>query len=290
MITTGRGVAQRCIGRLRVFAVDDTADQEKEGAMRGRAIFSVVGMLGTIAFLSVAASAQHRGQDGAVIVRPVQVNEVRVNQPTPPSPLDQRPTFGIPRPVDPAFISRPIPRPHSSVIPNTRISNRVHSRGRVAGFRPRSNVGFGMVVGYPVIYPYAYPYDPFSPTPGYPPYSAAPPAPNTYSNVDSLPAASSVVTSASSLPAVISCEASAPCGAVSFDISPSTAQVYVDGVFAGLVEDFDGASEPLLLAPGTHYVEIRLAGFRTATFDVTITPGEVTPYQGTLERLRLRTQ
>jgi len=66
--------------------------------------------------------------------------------------------------------------------------------------------------------------------------------------------------------------------------------VYVDGVFEGLVEDFDGASEPLLLAPGTHYVEIRLAGFRTATFDVTITPGEVTPYQGTLERLRLRTQ
>ena len=257
--------------------------------MRGRAISSLVGLLGTIAFLSVAASAEQRGApDGAVIVRPVQVNEVRVNQPTPASPLDQRPSFGLPRPVDPAFISRPIPRPQSSVVPNARISNRVHSR-RVAGFRPRSHIGFGMVVGYPVIYPYAYPYDPFSPTPGYPPYSAAPP-PNTYSNVDSLPAASSVVTAASSLPAAISCEASAPCGGVSFDIAPSTAQVYVDGVFAGLVEDFDGASEPLLLAPGTHYVEIRLAGFRTATFDVTITPGEVTPYQGTLERLRLRTQ
>jgi hypothetical protein len=159
----------------------------------------------------------------------------------------------------------------------------------VSGFKPRSNLGFGVVVGYPVIYPYAYPYDPFSPTPGYPPYSAAPPAPNTYSNADSLRAASSVVTAASSLPAAISCEASAPCGGISLDISPSTAQVYVDGVFAGLVEDFDGASEPLLLAPGAHYVEIRLAGFRTATFDATIATGEVTPYQGTLERLRLQT-
>jgi hypothetical protein len=160
----------------------------------------------------------------------------------------------------------------------------------VSGFKPRFNVGSGVVVGYPVIYPYAYPYDPFSPTSGYSSHGVAPPSPNTYSNVDSLPAASSVVTTASSLPAAISCEASAPCGGVSFDLTPSTAQVYVDGVFAGLVEDFDGASEPLVLAPGAHYVEIRLAGFRTATFDVTITAGEITPYQGTLERLRLQTR
>jgi hypothetical protein len=266
--------------------------------MGGRAVSSLVVAIGTTVLVAASAAAQERSAPpGAVIVRPVQVNEVRVHQQAPASPLDQRPTFGVPRPVDPAFISRPldardrpIPRPQSSVVTNARIPNRVHSRGRVPGFKPRSNIGFGVVVGYPVIYPYAYPYDPFSPTPGYAPYSAAPPAPNTYSNVDSLPAASSVVTAASALPAAISCEASAPCGGVSFDIAPSTAQVYVDGVFAVLVEDFDGASEPLLLAPGTHYVEIRLAGFRTATFDVTITPGEITPYQGTLERLRLRTQ
>jgi hypothetical protein len=87
----------------------------------------------------------------------------------------------------------------------------------------------------------------------------------------------------------IACEASAPCGGISFDIGPASAQVYVDGSFAGIVEDFDANSEPLLLAPGSHYVEIRLAGYRTVSFDVTVTPGEITPYQGTLERLRLRT-
>lgn len=259
--------------------------------MRGRAVFSVVALLAASVFQPATGSAQERGAAaGAVIVRPVQVREVRVHQPTPPSPLAQRPSFGLPRPIDPLFISRPILPAQTSILPSRRFVNRPRGHGRMPGFTPRFNVGFGVVVGYPVIYPYAYPYDPFAPISGYPAYPTAPPAPNTYSNVNSLPAGSSVVTAASSLPAAISCEASAPCGGVSFDIAPSTAQVYVDGVFAGLVEDFDGASEPLLLAPGTHYVEIRLAGFRTATFDVTITPGEVTPYQGTLERLRLQTQ
>ena len=254
-------------------------------------VSSLVALLGASVFLTAAVSAQERrAPDGAVVVRPVQVREVRVNQPAPPPLHDQRPSFGLPRPVDPAFISRPIPRPQATVLPNSRFSNgaRGRGRGRVSDFKPRHNVGFGVVVGYPVIYPYAYPYDPFSPTPGYSPYSVTPPAPNTYSNVDSLPTTSSVVTAASSLPGTISCEASAPCGGVSFDIRPASAQVYVDGTFAGLVEDFDGASEPLLLAPGTHYVEVRLAGYRTATFDVTIASGEVTPYQGTLERLRLQ--
>lgn len=256
--------------------------------MRRRAVSSLVSLLS--AFLIAPVSAQERSAPtGAVVVRPVQVREVRVNQPAPTPLHDQRPSFGLPRPVDPLFISRPILRPQPSILPNSRFVNRSRGRDRGSEFKPRHNLGFGVVVGYPVIYPYAYPYDPFSPSPGYPPYSVAPPAPNTYSNVDSLPATSSIVTAASSLPGAISCEASAPCGGVSFDLRPSSAQVYVDGTFAGLVEDFDGASEPLLLAPGTHYVEIRLAGYRTATFDVTITPGEITPYQGTLDRLRLQT-
>ena len=258
-----------------------------------RAVSLLLSLLGTSLFLSSGVSAQERGaQSGAVIVRPVQVREVRVHQPSPPSPLDQRPSFGLPRPVDPAFISRPILRPQSSILTNGRFPNRIRgSHGRVPGFRPRYNVGYGVMVGYPVIYPYAYPYDPFSPTGAYPAYPITPitpPAPNTYSNVDTLPPPSSIVTATSSLPAAISCQASAPCGGISFDISPSTAQVYVDGIFAGVVEDFDGASEPLLLAPGAHYIEVRLTGFRTATFDVTITPGEITPYQGMLERLRLQ--
>lgn len=253
-----------------------------------RAVSSLVTLLGASVFLTAVSAQERSAPAGAVVVRPVQVREVRVNQPAPPPLHNQRPSFGLPRPVDPLFISRPILRPQP-IVTIPRHSNRARGRGFSSSFKPRFNLGHGVVVGYPVIYPYAYPYDPFSPTPGYSSQSVAPPSPNTYSNVDSLPATSSMVIPASPMSGAISCEASAPCGGVSFDITPGSAQVYVDGTFAGLVEDFDATSEPLLLAPGTHYVEIRLTGFRTATFDVTITPGEITPYQGALERLRLRT-
>lgn len=251
-----------------------------------RRVLPVLALTGVVLLIQITASAQQRSAPaGAVVVRPVQVNEVRVHQPA-PRPLDQRPTFGLPRPVDPAFISRPNPRPQN-IVSNPRPLVRHHRHGRV-DFKPRFKVGGGIVVGYPVLYPYAYPYDPFSPSYGPPPYPVAPPSPNTYSNVDSLASAGNV-SAASPVPAAIACEAGAPCGGISFDIGPANAQVYVDGVFAGVVEDFDARSEPLLLAPGTHYVEIRLAGYRTVSFDVTITPGEITPYQGTLEPLRLRT-
>jgi hypothetical protein len=255
--------------------------------MRGRAISCLVGLIGIGLSLTTVRAQERSAPPGAVIVRPVQVREVRVNQPAPPPLHDQRPTFGLPRPVDPAFISRPIPRPQFSVT-SPRAPIRHRGRGRSSSFKPRFNVGHGVVVGYPIIYPYAYPYDPFSPSSGSPSYGVASPSPNTYSNVDSLPT-SVAVNAASPLRSAVACEASAPCGGVSFDIAPATAQVYVDGSFAGIVEDFDAASEPLLLAPGSHYVEIRLAGYRTVTFDVTIVTGEITPYQGTLERLRLHT-
>ena len=261
--------------------------------MRGRAVSFVVAVFGAGVLLDGVVTAQERtAAPGAVIVRPVQVREVRVNQPTPPRPDQIRPSFGIERPVEPGFISRPldfardrsIPRQQSSVtIPRSRLG-----RSRSHQFRPRFNTGFGVVVGYPVIYPYAYPYDPFSPSYGTS-YSPAPPAPNTYSNVDSLVSAGHVA-AASALPSSIACEGAAPCGGMSFDIAPGNAQVFVDGSFAGVVDDFDENSAPLLLSPGGHYVEIRLAGYRTATFDVTIVPGEVTPYQGTLDRLRLQAQ
>jgi hypothetical protein len=255
-----------------------------------RRLLPVLALVGVVLSLPITASAQkHSASGGAVIVRPVQVNEVRVHQPA-PRLVDQRPSFGVPRPVDPAFISRPHQRPQI-VVSSPRPLVRHHRRHRV-DFKPRFKVGSGIVVGYPVLYPYAYPYDPFSPSyPVTPPspntYSNAP-SPNTYSNVDSLPNSGNV-SAVSRLPAAITCEAAAPCGGISFDISPASAQVYVDGVFAGIVEDFDASSEPLVLAPGNHYVEIRRPGYRTVSFDVTIAPGEITPYQGTLERLRLGT-
>jgi hypothetical protein len=186
------------------------------------------------------------------------------------------------RPVDPGFISRPVPRPQPPVAALQHANRSGRSR-RAAHVTPRFNAGYGSVVGYPIIYPYAAG-DPFSPSSSAM-YTPAAPSRNTYSNVDS--AGSSSVT-AQPATSGVACEGAVPCGGLTFDIKPATAQVSVDGVLVGVVDDFTSASEPLLLAPGTHYLEIRLPGYRTATFDVTVVSGEVTPYQGTLERLRLR--
>ena len=255
----------------------------------------IVGLLLT----PLSASAQERSAPpGAVIVRPVQVREVRVDAPLSSPHGDQqwrhhdgKPEFhrdqqtqrpAVERPVDPGVMSRPVarPQPVSASRPRDR---RVRSSRTFNTFKPRFNAGSGVVVGYPIIYPYAYPYDPFSPS--LPPsYTPAAPSRNTYSNVESV---SGTLTAAAPLSSAIECDGAA-CGGVSFDITPASAQISVDGVFAGTVEEFDSTSEPLLLAPGDHYIEVRLAGYRTASFDVTIVSGEVTPYQGTLERLRLR--
>jgi hypothetical protein len=260
--------------------------------MGRRGFFFLSSWLVVIALPTTASAQERSAPAGAVVVRGVQVREVRVNQPASRSPREERPSFGVERPVDPGFISRPVPRPQftPSQSPSLRHSRRNVRRHQPAYiFAPRFNTGYGVVVGYPVIYPYVSTYgDPFSPSPS---VVYAPPAParNTYSNVDGVTSSTSV-TAASPRSAAIQCESAAPCGGLSFEITPASAQISVDGEFVGIVDDFTAMSEPLLLAPGTHYVEIRLAGFRTVSFDVTVAPGEVTPYQGTLERLRLRAQ
>ena len=262
-------------------------------------------LIGGLLLTSMARAQERSAPPGAVVVRGVQVREVRVGAPPSSNHDDQhrgrhdgqrrshhddqrhdaqRPTPGIERPLPLPVISGPVPRPQPVASAPRHTSGRVRSTRSFYSFKPRFNAGFGVVVGYPVIYPYAYPYDPFSPSV---PASYAPAAPvrNTYSNVE---ASADTVTAAAPLTSAIECDGGAACGGVSFDITPASAQVSVDGVLIGAVEEFDSTSAPLLLAPGDHYIEVRRPGYRTASFDVTIVSGEVTPYQGTLERLQLR--
>src|SRR5207249_2854068 len=119
--------------------------------------------------------------------------------------------------------------------------------------RPRWNLGFGLWVGYPVAYPYYYPYPVPYPDPNYRDYP--------YGSVNVAPANS---------------------GGLSFDITPSYADIYVDGQYVGTVADFSATMPPLWLAPGRHYVDIRAAGFAPMVFDVDILAGQVLPYQGSM--------
>jgi hypothetical protein len=50
------------------------------------------------------------------------------------------------------------------------------------------------------------------------------------------------------------------------------AEVYVDGYYAGVVDDFDGIFQRLNVAPGRHQITLRLDGFVTWTAEVFANP------------------
>ena len=71
-------------------------------------------------------------------------------------------------------------------------------------------------------------------------------------------------------------------GGVSLELSPGDAEVWIDGTYAGWVEDFDGTNQPLTLMPGRHRIEVQAPGYEPLTLDVNVRPGEVVPYRGNL--------
>jgi hypothetical protein len=67
--------------------------------------------------------------------------------------------------------------------------------------------------------------------------------------------------------------------------TPREAAVYVDGFYAGIVDDFDGVFQSLFLPPGGHQVALYLEGFRTAFHNVYLRPGSTLKLHDRLERL-----
>ena len=62
-------------------------------------------------------------------------------------------------------------------------------------------------------------------------------------------------------------------GAVRLKMRPRDAQVFVDGYYAGLVDDFDGSFQSLRLESGGHKIEIHMPGFEDLELDVHVQPG-----------------
>ena len=73
-------------------------------------------------------------------------------------------------------------------------------------------------------------------------------------------------------------------GSLRLKIEPRHAEVYVDGLYRGIVDDFDGLLQRLKLEAGAHRLEVRAAGMQTLVFDVLVTPGETTTYRGNLKK------
>jgi hypothetical protein len=63
-----------------------------------------------------------------------------------------------------------------------------------------------------------------------------------------------------------------PEASVRLEVTPRDAEVYVDGYYAGTVDDFDGAFQRLHVEPGEHEIEVYREGFRALRQKVYLTP------------------
>ena len=73
-----------------------------------------------------------------------------------------------------------------------------------------------------------------------------------------------------------------PMGGVQLDLEPRRAQVFVDGTYAGLVNDFAGYYRHLQLSAGHHRLEIFTPGYVPLIFDVTVVPERTITYRQSL--------
>ncbi len=62
-------------------------------------------------------------------------------------------------------------------------------------------------------------------------------------------------------------------GAVRIMVDKEKAKVYVDGYYAGVVDDFDGLFQRLYVSPGRHDITLKLDGYQTERFDVYVQEG-----------------
>ena len=123
-------------------------------------------------------------------------------------------------------------------------------------FRPGITLGFYAGFGYPYGYGYGYPYY------AYPPYGY--PYGYPYAGYGyGMPPAS-----------YVSMQPGVAYGGVRIEGAPKDAQVFADGYFVGIVEDFDGPVRHLNLQAGAHEIEIRPAGAQPVAFDVNVQPGQ----------------
>jgi PEGA domain-containing protein len=72
---------------------------------------------------------------------------------------------------------------------------------------------------------------------------------------------------------------------VKLEVKPNQAEVYVDGYYAGVVDDFDGTFQRLHVPPGQHELELYLDGYRPAKQQIHLTADKTVKVKYTLEKL-----
>ena len=72
---------------------------------------------------------------------------------------------------------------------------------------------------------------------------------------------------------------------VKLEVKPSEAEVFVDGYYAGVVDDFDGVFQRLHVAPGEHELELYLQGYRTVKQKLYLAADKTFKVKYTMEKL-----
>ena len=142
----------------------------------------------------------------------------------------------------------------TSAAPAAYAQHRGHGHGRV-------HAGFGFYGGY---YPWSFYYAPFFGAYWYPyPYSY----PVFYPPYGWYGFMQETVSS------------------VRVEVTPREAKVYVDGYFAGVVDDFDGTFQRLRVSPGKHEVLLYLEGYHVLKQTLYLSPNSTYKIKGELTKL-----
>jgi hypothetical protein len=74
-----------------------------------------------------------------------------------------------------------------------------------------------------------------------------------------------------------------PRGALVLQTIPDMAQVFVDGYYVGLAEEFGLHGRAMDISAGTHRIELRASGYETLAFSVMIAPNDIVRYRGDMQ-------
>jgi hypothetical protein len=73
-------------------------------------------------------------------------------------------------------------------------------------------------------------------------------------------------------------------GGIRLKVKPSQAEVFVDGYYVGIVDEFDNPFQQLQLESGPHRIEVRQSGYESVTFEVRVVPGKTITYRAEMKK------